>query len=177
MELKVGDVMTKGVIYVTPKDNVQRIAEIMKKNDIDSIIVMDRGKGIGIITDRDIICKIVAEGKDPKTVNVSEVMTSPLITITPDIDIDDAARLMRDKNIKRLVVVKNNKIIGILSEFDIIRVEPALHLLIREHSQWDIADIPSPAGTISGICEACGNYSENLRNINGRMLCEDCGGD
>lgn len=174
MELRVGDVMTRGVIYVRPKDNVQGAAEIMRKNDIDSVIVMDKGKGVGIATDRDIIEKVVANGKDPRNVTVSEIMTEPLITIGPEADIDDAARKMRDKDIRRLVVTKNDRIIGIISEFDIIRVEPALHLLILEHSKWDIADLPSLASQITGICETCENYSENLRNINGRLLCEEC---
>ena len=174
MELKVGDVMTKGAIYVRPNENIKRVAEIMRNNDIDSIIVLDKRKGVGIITDKDIISKVVAEGKDPNTTAVSEVMTSPLITITPDEDIDEAARKMRDKNIRRLVVKQNDNIIGVLSEFDLVRVEPAMHLLISEHSKLDIGDLESPIGTISGICEECGNYSENLRIISGKLLCEDC---
>ncbi len=174
MELRVGDAMTRGVIYVRPDDNVQRAAEIMKKNDIDSVIVMEKDNGIGIVTDRDIIAKIVAEGKDPRKVTVAEIMTSPVITINPEADIDDAARKMRDKNIRRLIVTKDNRIIGILSEFDLIRVEPALHLLIMEHSKWDIVDIPTPSSAITGICEVCDNYSEDLRNISGRLLCDEC---
>ncbi|OYT38914.1 MAG: hypothetical protein B6U86_05875 [Candidatus Altiarchaeales archaeon ex4484_43] len=106
--------------------------------------------------------------------NVSKIMTSPLITITPDADIDDAAREMRDREVRRLIVTQDGNIIGMLSEFDLVRVEPALHLLIREHSQWDIADIASPTTTISGICEVCGNYSEDLMPLNGRLVCEEC---
>ncbi|HEX54593.1 MAG: inosine-5-monophosphate dehydrogenase [Candidatus Altiarchaeales archaeon] len=174
MELSVGDAMTRGVIYVRPNENIQRVAEIMKKNDIDSVIVIDNGVGVGIVTDTDIISKIVAEGKDPKRVIVSEIMTSPLITIDPDADIEEAAKVMRDRDIRRLVVTKDGNIVGILSEFDIVRVEPALHLLIREHSQWDIADLSPEVGTISGICEVCDNYSESLRPINGRLICEEC---
>ncbi len=174
MELKVGDAMTRGVIYIKPKDSIQRVAEIMKKNDIDSVIVIDNGVGVGIVTDRDIIAKVVAHDRDPKTTRISEIMTSPLITITPDTDIDDAARKMRDKDIRRLIVTQDGNIIGMLSEFDLVRVEPALHLLIREHSQWDIADMTSPVGTISGICEVCSNYSEDLRSFNGRLVCEEC---
>jgi CBS domain-containing protein len=174
MELRVGDAMTRGVIYATPADNIQRIAEIMKKNDIDSVIVMDKSRGVGIVTDTDIIVKVVALGKDPKTTSVSSVMTTPLITITPDKDVDLAARMMRDKNIKRLVVMQNAKIVGIISEFDLIKIEPALHILIKEHSQWDIADIPLSVNTVSGICEECGEYSENLGKLEGRLVCEEC---
>ncbi len=174
MELSVGDAMTKGVIYVSPEDSVQRVAEIMKKNDIDSVIVISKGKGVGIVTDTDIIVKIVAEGKDPNTVTVKDTMVYPLITITPEKDIDDAMKMMQENEVKRLVVTQNNNIVGILTEFDLLSVEPAVHTLIKEHAEWDIADIPSPDGTISGICEVCGNYSENLINANGRLLCDDC---
>ena len=174
MELRVGDAMTKGVIYASPKDSIQRIADIMAKNDIDSVIVMEKGKGVGIVTDTDIIKKAVSKGKDTKATPVSDVMTSPLVTIGPEQDIDKAAKMMVEKNVKRLVVTSNNKIIGIISEFDLVRVEPALHLLIQEHSKWDIADIPSSSSTISGICEVCDNYSENLSNVDGRLVCDEC---
>jgi len=174
MELSVGDAMTRGVIYVSPKESVQRLAEVMKKNDIESVIVIDKGKGVGIVTDTDIIVKIVAEGKDPNSVAVKDIMTSPLITITPEKDIDDATKVMQENDVKRLIVTQNNNIIGILTVFDLLTVEPAVHTLIKEHAEWDIADLPSPEGTISGICEVCSNYSENMLNVNGRLLCEDC---
>lgn len=174
VELRVGDVMTKGVIYVKPKENVQRVAEIMRNNDIDSVIVIENRKGVGIITDRDIISKVVAEGKDPKTIAVSEVMTSPIITVAPQEDIDKATKKMRDKNIRRLVVTQGDHIIGILSEFDLVRIEPAMHLLIEEHAKLDVADLKLPIGTVSGICESCDNYSENLISVDGRLLCNDC---
>lgn len=174
MELSVGDAMTRGVIYVLPGESVSRVAEIMKKNDIDSVIVIDKGKGVGMVTDTDIIVNIVAEGKDPKTISVEDVMTSPLLTISPEKDIDDATKMMQENDVKRLVVTQDNNIVGIFTVFDLISVEPAVHTLIKEHSEWDIADISSPAGTISGICEVCSNYSENLVNLNGRLLCEDC---
>jgi CBS domain-containing protein len=175
MELKVGDAMTRGVIYATPKDNIQKIAEIMKKNDIESVIVMEKGKGVGIVTDTDIINKVVATGKDPKKTQVSAVMSKPLLTIAPDKDIEQAAKLMVQKDVKRLVVSKNSKIIGIISEFDLVKVEPALHTLISEHSKWDIADIPAnETQFISGVCESCRNYSDKMNNIEGRLVCEDC---
>ncbi len=174
MELSVGDVMTRAVIYVKPSDNIKRVAELMKQHDIDSVLVMERKKGIGILTDTDIIRKVVAEGKDPRDVSVNEIMTSPLVTIEPDANIDDAAKMMAEQRIKRLVVTKNNNIIGIISEFDIVNVEPALSTLIREHNMWSIEDLSPPPESLSGICESCGNFSEDLRVINGRLLCEEC---
>ncbi|MFC2154651.1 CBS domain-containing protein, partial [Candidatus Altiarchaeota archaeon] len=168
MELRVGDVMTKGVICIDKAESVQIGAELMKDQDIDSLIVTEDGNGIGMVTERDIICKIVAERKDPYKTKIMEAMTSPLITIRPDEDVDDAARIMRDENIRRLVVAEKDNIIGLISDFDITKVEPALHLLIEERSKWDIADLQDlSGGRIAGLCEECDNYSENLISTTG----------
>jgi len=173
--IKVGDAMTRGVICVDVDDTVQEAAEVMKKNDISSVIATRKGDGVGIITERDIICKIVAESKSPRSVKVGEVMTSPLITIKPEADLDEAARIMRDKNIRRLVVTDKGRIIGVLSEFDVVRMEPAMHLLIREQYEWNLSDAHAALeGSVTGICESCENFSDKLRNIDGRLLCEDC---
>ena len=173
--LKVGDAMTRGVICVDVKDTVQEAAEVMKKNDISSVIVTKKGDGVGIVTERDIICKIVAESKNPRDVSVNDIMTSPLITIKPESDIDDAARIMRDKDIRRLVVADGDKIMGVLSEFDIVKMEPALHLLIREQYNWKLNEAHAAVeGAVAGICESCENYSEKLTNYDGRLLCDDC---
>jgi len=176
MEMKVGDVMTRGVITAKASDTVQHVAEIMKENDISSVMVIEKGDGVGIVTERDILIKIVAESKDPRKVKLEDIMTSPLITIKPGSDIEEAARIMRDRDIRRLIVAdKNGKVIGILTEFDIVRVEPALHTLVRARTKWELSEAQAAVeGTISGICDECENYSENLRNVDGRMLCEDC---
>lgn len=174
-ELKVGDVMTRGIIGVDVGDTVQKAAEVMEKNDISCVIVLKGGDGVGIVTERDLTGKVVAKSKDPRRITSEAIMTTPLITIKPDVDIDEAARIMCDRDVHRLVVTDKGKIIGILSEFDMVRVEPALHLLIREQSKWDIYKAhAAEAGTISGICERCENYSEKLKSVDGRMLCEDC---
>lgn len=178
-ELKVGDVMTRGVIGVERNDTVQKAAEVMGRNDISAVVVLQKGKGaVGIVTERDIIVKVVGKGKNPSQLTASDIMTSPLITIEPNASVDDAARVMRDRHIHHLIVSRKNKLVGIISEFDIVRVEPALHTLIREHSMWDIASVyAAEGGSITGSCESCDNYSESLRIIDGRMVCDDCIGE
>ena len=174
-DIKVGDVMTRGVICVDASDTVRKAAEVMKKNAISSVIVTKKGDGVGIVTERDIISKIVAESKDPKRIKISDVMTSPLITIAPEATIDDADSMMRDRDIRRLVVTRKDKIVGVLSEFDIVKVEPTLHTLIQEKSKWDISSAYAAGqGDVTGMCEVCGEYSENLRTVDGRMTCEEC---
>ena len=113
-DIKVGDAMTKGVICVDVKDTVQYAAEVMEKNDISSVIVTKKGAGIGVITESDILAKVVVKYKDPRKMVCSQVMTSPLITISPKLDIENAARVMRDKNIKRLVVAEKGKILSLI---------------------------------------------------------------
>jgi CBS domain-containing protein len=174
-ELTVRDAMTRGVICVDAKDTVQEAAEVMKKNDISAVIVTRKGTGVGIITERDIICKLVAENKNPTRVAAGDVMTKPLITVKPTASIDDAAKIMRDKEIRRLVVADKERIIGVLSEFDIVRLEPALHLLIREQYEWKIHEADAATeGQVAGECESCETYSETLKSIDGRLLCDDC---
>jgi CBS domain-containing protein len=174
-DLTVKDAMTKGVICVDVKDSVQEAAEVMKRNDISAVIVTKKGDGVGIVTERDIICKIVADNKNPKKVCAGDVMASPLITIKPAATLDDAARIMRDKNVRRLVVTDKDRIIGVISEFDIVRLEPTMHTLIREQYDWKIHDAHAATeGQISGECENCENYSEKLTSLDGRLLCEEC---
>ncbi|MFH1056139.1 MAG: CBS domain-containing protein [Candidatus Altiarchaeota archaeon] len=174
-EITVGDAMTRGVICVDAKDTVQEAAEVMKKNDISAVIVTKKGDGVGIITERDIICKIVAVNKNPKKVRIGDVMTSPLVTVKPSASIDDAARAMRNKDIRRLVVSDKGRIIGVLSEFDIVKLEPALHLLIREQSRWDISEAHAATeGYVTGVCENCDNYSDKLAIYEGKLLCDEC---
>ena len=116
-------------------------------------------------------------GLDPRDMIVGEIMSKPLITIGEDASVDEAAEKMRDNKIRRLIVKAERSIVGIISESDIVRVEPDLHFLIREHSRLELR----PSSTVepreisfAGFCEECENYSENLENIDDRWLCEEC---
>lgn len=177
-ELTVADAMTRGVICVDVEDTVMDVAEIMKKNEISSVLVTEDGDGVGIITERDVICKVVAENANPKRIPAKDVMNSPLITVDPETNIDDAARQMRDKDIRRLVIAKGDKIIGILSEFDIVKIEPAMHTLIQEKIKWELSEQHAASeGIVAGECESCERYTESLRSVDGRFLCENCSPD
>lgn len=119
---------------------------------------------------------MVARGLDSRNVRVKEVMSSPLVTIGEDATIEEAAKKMRENKMRRLLVERNSQMVGIISESNIVRVTPELHFLIRERSKLE-AIFPSAgprALTLAGFCEECGNYSSNLRNIDGRWLDENC---
>ncbi len=144
---------------------------------MSSVVVKEGNEFSGMITERNIISRVVSKGLDPQKIKVSEVMSTPLITISPDATIEEAARKMRDNKIRRLLVEENHQKIGIIAESDIVRVDPELHFLIREKSKLE-AQFPSPTEsqevTLSGFCQDCENYSDDLRNVNGRWLCEEC---
>ena len=107
-DLKVGDIMTKEVIIIPYGKNMQDVAKLMKKHEIGSVIVVDDSTGKrakGIITERDIIHKVLMKGKDPYKVNVEEIMSKPLRVIKAETSIEEAASAMKDNRIKRLPVV------------------------------------------------------------------------
>ncbi|NYZ77680.1 CBS domain-containing protein [Candidatus Micrarchaeota archaeon] len=135
-DLKVGDIMTKKVIIIPYGKNMQEVAKLMKKSEIGSVIVVEdtaSKKARGIITERDIMQKVLAKGKDPYKTVVEEIMSKPLRVIKPDTSIEEAANAMRDNRIKRLPVVdEENELIGIISEGDIMKIFPLVIDLIEE---------------------------------------------
>jgi CBS domain-containing protein len=173
--LKVKDLMTMDLITTQTKDSVTEAAGVMTKNGISSVIVKDGNKFAGIITDHDIISKVVSKGLNPREITVGEVMSAPLITISPDATIGEAAKKMRDNKIRRLLVEKNHQKLGTIVESDIIGVDPELHFVIREKSKLEPQFRVRPREvTFSGYCQDCENYSDDLRKVSGRWLCEEC---
>ena len=119
--MKCSDVMTKNPKACAATDTVQQAAQLMKSEDVGPIpIVSDNGKLEGIITDRDIVLKVVAEGRDAKTTKLAEVMTTDLISCTVDGDIEEMLELMEDNQIRRIPVVDaTGRLVGIVSQADI----------------------------------------------------------
>jgi len=166
--------MTKKVITIDKNADVLEAKEKITRYHIRHLPVVDKDhRLIGIITDRDVMTRIVASGLDPRT-PVSRIMSSPLISINEDVGIEEAAEMMRDNRISRLIVKNDFEIVGIISETDIARIEPELHLLIREHSRLQMSSPGYKEGkSFAGYCEECGNHSE-LINTGGRWLCKEC---
>lgn len=117
--MKVREVMTANVDYATSNSTVVELAGMMKKNDIGSIPICEGQKVIGIVTDRDIVLRAVAEGKNIENRSAKEVMNSKVVTITPDQDVHEAADLMATYQIRRLPVVEKDKLIGIVALGDL----------------------------------------------------------
>ncbi|MCD6409886.1 MAG: CBS domain-containing protein [Candidatus Verstraetearchaeota archaeon] len=121
MVYKVGDFMTKDVLIVDPEATVFEAAKKMVEKDIGSLVVRGEKGELGIITERDILRRVVAEEKDPRKVKVREIMSSPVITCTPETTIDEAAALMAMGRVRRLPVVDNDKVVGIITAYDVAR--------------------------------------------------------
>jgi len=137
-ELKVGDIMTKKVIVVPSGEGLYEAAKLMKQHEIGSIIIVDNDEGKkakGIITERDIIYKVISKKVDPYNTKVDEVMSSPLRVVKPETSLEDASSAMQENRIKRLPVVNdNNELIGVLSEGDIMKIFPAVIDLVEERA-------------------------------------------
>jgi CBS domain-containing protein len=118
---KVKDIMTREVITIYKNDDLYQVAKIMEEKNIGSVVVMDKDKPVGIATERDIITRCLAKGLEPKKCKVSDIMSSPLVNIEPDCTIEDAARLMISKMFRRLLVVENDKVKGIITSSDLMR--------------------------------------------------------
>ena len=117
---KVKDVMTKKVITVESNETVSGAAALMAENDVGNLIVMDDNTPIGIVTERDFVRRILAKEKSAKT-KISKIMSTPLRVIDPEASLKEAARRMVRKRIRRLPVIKDNKLVGIITSTDFAR--------------------------------------------------------
>lgn len=120
MARKIREIMPEQTRTVSTDDTVLRAAEIMRDDDVGDVIVLDgEGGPKGIVTDRDIAVRAVAEGRDPGSTPVMDVCTSDLVTISPDDDEESAARMMREHAVRRLPVVENGRVVGAISIGDL----------------------------------------------------------
>ena len=176
LKMKVQAIMSSPVITARVDENIVEVAKIMDLNDVGSVIITDRrGRPLGIITDMDIIKRVVAKNLNPYEVKAGEVMSQPLITIDPTANITDAAKLMSRYGVKRLGVMYKGRLVGIVSSRDITTITPELIEMIYEKARIEEATvIPGYAQTAVGYCEICGQWSDILTFRNGRFVCRDC---
>jgi len=174
--LKVIDVMTNNPVIISPEKTVLETAEFMKKEKVGSLLVGTKNILEGIVTEQDLVYKIIAKKADPKTVLVKEIMTKRVITITPKNDIIQAMKRMSELNVRRLPVVEGDEIIGLVTEKDILKVQPELieividKIKIREEERKPIKKITEN----EGICSFCGEYATELYEVDGVPVCKNC---
>lgn len=112
--MKVSDVMTREPETLAPGATCGEAATLMKQEDCGSIPIVDGGRLVGIVTDRDIVIRAVAAGKDPKTTPVSAVMSADPVTVSPESDTEEASRIMAERQIRRIPVVHEGRLAGIV---------------------------------------------------------------
>ena len=122
MGQNIREVMTSNPSTIEPDKNVVEAARIMKQEDAGVVPVTENGRLTGMVTDRDIAIRVVAEGKDPQSTAVREVASTDLVTIDPQQDLDEALRLMAKHQVRRLpVVVEDGRLVGLVAQADVAR--------------------------------------------------------
>jgi CBS domain-containing protein len=119
--LRVAEAMRTNIVRVEECASVAEASLSMYKKGQGCAIVLRQGKPLGIVTERDVTWKVAAKGLDPKNVKVAEIMSTPLITIDPDADLAEAAKIMKKNKIRRLAVIKEETLNGVLTAADIGR--------------------------------------------------------
>lgn len=133
MELK--DIMVKSVVTIESDKSVKEAAKRMNLYEIGCLIVVDKGKVVGILTERDILTKVVETSRNARKTKVSKIMSTKLVVGAPDMDVVDAARMMLQKKIKKLPVVIDSKLVGLVTLTDIVRtvrMEPGMMNVIKD---------------------------------------------
>lgn len=119
MSKTVRDAMTAGVQSTAPTQSLVDAAQMMKENDVGSLPVVEDDRLVGIVTDRDIVVRAVAERVDPQTVSVGDVASRDVVAIPPDEDLDEALAVMARHQVRRLPVVEDGRLVGMLAQADV----------------------------------------------------------
>ena len=170
----VREAMSSPVVTIGEDRDVAEVAKMMADNNVGSIIVTKDGEQpVGIVTERDIVVRVVAKGVVPSDLRARDVMSSPLRTVEPEMSLTDAMTLMSRLNIRRLGIAYKGKLVGVISNRDILRIVPTIIEIVKERSRINSSETPKgPA--LAGYCDRCGIYSTNLRSVGGEFICEDC---
>jgi CBS domain-containing protein len=175
--LLVREAMSSPVVTVLENDSVAEAARVMKEHGIGAIIAQGGDSNpVGIMTERDLVYRVIAEGRLPGDVRVREVMSSPLMTVEPETSLEEAIAMMNRHNVRRLGVIYKGSLEGVISDKDVIRIMPAVIEIVRERSKIQSGDRPT-GPSIVGYCTRCEMYTSNLKSVDGEFLCEDCRAD
>ena len=181
-DIRIQDVMSVNPIIIRKTETVKKAAKLMKETKVGSLLVLDdEGDLEGIVTEMDIVNKTVAEGVDPTEVTVKDIMSFPVHTISGDKNVLECAETMSKRNIRRLPVMSGDKIIGVITENDVLELSPKLIQITREYAKIggekkkELGEYnEQPEIQTSGYCESCDIYSDNLTLKNGQFLCPEC---
>lgn len=135
VSLKIEDIMVKEVITIDEGSTVKEAADVMNRFEIGCLIVTDNGKAVGIITERDLLKRVISQAKNSRRTKVSVVMSRPIIVVEPDMDLEEAAKLMFKLKIKKLPVVESGQLKGLVTLSDLARFQPQMIRILKKLSK------------------------------------------
>jgi len=177
MATSVKDIMSSPALMIDQEKTVKSAGELMKKFRRGALVVAKNTKPVGIITDSDLVKRIVATGLNSAKLKVKKIMSKPLVTVAVNDDVLDAVRKMKKINVHRLPVVNSGRVVGIISLSDIAKTSPEIADLLEYRLKMKDEEPTIKKETTAGICDSCELHSEKLVNLNGQWLCEDCVND
>jgi CBS domain-containing protein len=119
-------VMVTKVVTVDVGVNLKKAVERMNNHDVGCLVVLEKGSFVGILTERDVLKRVVVKGRNPDETLVGDVMSKPLVVVEPEADLEAAVRLMFERRIKKLPVVENTELVGLVTMTDIARIHPEM---------------------------------------------------
>jgi CBS domain-containing protein len=175
-KLAVRDVMTRTVVTATPDMNAAQAGKKMVENRVGSVIIVKDGRPVGIVTESDMVAKVIFKNVKPSSIKLEQLMSKPLITTRSSDDVHEAVLMMAQKKIRRLPVIDGDELVGIITDADVIQVSSEINQILdnliemNRESVLDRRDI----ATTQGECEECEEFSEDLRQEGGRLKCPRC---
>ncbi|GAA0230575.1 CBS domain-containing protein [Haladaptatus pallidirubidus] len=180
-EVTIRDMMTREYVGVSESDSVLGAVQLMQTEDVGCVVVLRGREPVGIMTESDVLDLVADEG-DPAETTVADVMTSPVVSMRADRSLADAAGVMAQQGIRRLVVTRDDEMVGLLTERDVISASASPSSITSAPDPGVDAELVGTMETNGGdteyegqsICEVCGKLTRELANVNGQLVCIDC---
>ncbi|NIR87342.1 CBS domain-containing protein [Candidatus Bathyarchaeota archaeon] len=134
MSLEVQDIMVEEVVTIDEEATVKEAVKLMNKHEIGCLIAMKKGKPSGILTERDLLRRVLVESKDSEKIKVLEVMSKPIVVGKPKMEVEEAVRLMFKMKIKKLPVVEKGRLLGLITLTDLVRFQPQMISILKKLS-------------------------------------------
>lgn len=168
--------MTTNPVVISEHATALQAAKIMQENHVGSLLVKKGKTLLGILTERDFVRKLAAKNLDSEKTKVKDIMTTDIDSLTPMMDISEAAKIMGDLNRRHMPVVEKDELVGMMTIKDLLKIQPQMIGLMYEKFNIRESDRkPVYQGDNEGICEFCGKYAQSLKqDHDGSMLCNDC---
>lgn len=165
----------KRKVTTLKKDSTAAEASIlMRANKIGSVIVVEGEKPLGIVTIKDLVTKVMALKKAPEKTSLGSIMSSPLIAVDKHADMNEVAKLMGEHDIRRVIVTEGDKLAGIVTDKDILDVQPVMVDVLKEFVNVYGGKHEDKFRSKKGMCEVCDAFSKELVRVDERWLCPDC---